>query len=339
MTENANFHFEDVAVVSLSAVEAPIVVASSEFDERLAPFYERTGMKPGLLESLAGISERRQWPEEVSFLEAATMAGEKALADLRVDRSRIGLLVDTSVSRARLEPSSAVTVHDYLGLSTSCMNFDLSSACLGFLNGMHFAGVMIDSGQIDYALIVDAEGSRELQENTIARLLAPDATVKDLFSNFASLTLGSGSTAMVLGRHSENPGSRRVIKGLFRADTVHHDLCVGSLNEMRTDASALLDAGCSLAKIAWDDAETSDWLDMDCYILHQVSRVHTAAIVEVLGIDIDKVPLTFPTFGNIGPAAIPFTLARVAESLDPGDRVLCLGIGSGLNAAVIELLW
>jgi len=108
---------------------------------------------------------------------------------------------------------------------------------------------------------------------------------------------------------------------------------------MRTDAGALLDAGCSLAKTAWDDVERSDWLDMDCYILHQVSSVHTAAIVEVLGIDMSKVPLTFPEFGNIGPAAIPFTLAKAADSLDPGDRVLCLGIGSGLNAAVIELLW
>ena len=339
MTGNANFYFDDVAVVSLAACEAPIVVTSADFDQRLAPFYARTGVKAGLLESLAGISERRQWPTDVSFIEAAVMAGEKVLAETGIDRSRIGLLVDTSVSRDRLEPSSAVTVHDHLQLPSSCMNFDLSSACLGFLNGMHLAGVLIDSGQIDYALIVDAEGSRELQENTISRLLDPEATVKDLFSNFASLTLGSGSTAMVLGRHSENPGSRRVVKGLFRADTVHHDLCVGSLDEMRTDAGALLDAGCSLAKVAWSEADISEWLAMDHYILHQVSQVHTAAIIDVLGIDPDKAPLTFPTLGNIGPAAIPITLASVADSLEEGDKVLCLGIGSGLNAAVIELIW
>ncbi|MCB0901593.1 MAG: 3-oxoacyl-ACP synthase III, partial [Actinobacteria bacterium] len=75
-------------------------------------------------------------------------------------------LVDTSVCRARLEPSSAVFVHDALDLPSSCLNFDLSNACLGFVNGMQLAGTMIDSGQIEYALIVDAEGSRLIQERT-----------------------------------------------------------------------------------------------------------------------------------------------------------------------------
>ncbi len=339
MTGNSSFSFDDVAIVSVISCEAPIVVTSSDFDDRLAAFYERTGTRSGLLQSLAGITERRQWPEDVSFLDAAAMAGEKALVESGIDPSKIGLLIDTSVSRQRLEPSSSVTVHDQLGLPSSCMNFDLSNACLGFLNGMHIAGVMIESGQIDYALVVDAEGSRELQDNTIDRLLESEATVKDLFSNFASLTLGSGATAMVLGRHSENSGSHRIVEGIFRADTTHHDLCVGSLDEMRTDAGALLDAGRSLAKVAWDEADTSEWRDMDSYILHQVSQVHTAAIVEVLGLDAEKVPLSFPKFGNIGPAAIPITLANVSETLSAGDRVLCLGIGSGLNAAAIELLW
>ncbi len=62
-------------------------------------------------------------------------------------------------------------------------------------------------------------------------------------------------------------------------------------------------------------------------------------MIDVLGLDADKVPMTFPTFGNIGPAAIPFTLAAVQDTLAPGDRLLCMGIGSGLNASIIELLW
>ena len=45
--------------------------------------------------------------------------------------------------------SSAVTVHDLLGLPSTCINFDIGNACLGFLNGIHLAGSMISSGQID----------------------------------------------------------------------------------------------------------------------------------------------------------------------------------------------
>ena len=72
MTKNKNFSFDDAALVSIEACEAPIVVTSDEVDQRLAPFYERTDGTPGLLESLAGIRERRQWPPDVSFTDAAS---------------------------------------------------------------------------------------------------------------------------------------------------------------------------------------------------------------------------------------------------------------------------
>lgn len=340
MSGNATFRFDDVAIVSVEACDAPEVVTSAQIDERLAPFYERTGAAPGLLESLAGISQRRQWPEDVSFMDAAAMAGEKAIASSGVDRRRIGLVADSSVCRERLEPSSAVTVHDLLDLPSTCMNFDISNACLGFLNGIQVAGSMIESGQIDYALVVDGEGTRQIHETTIRKLLRPDATISDLFENFATLTLGSGSAAMVIGRHSENPGSHRVKGGFFRAASTHHELCVGSLDGMRTDTRGLLEAGTEVAKLAWEDAgDKSGWFDMRYYILHQVSQVHTQAVIDTLGIDADRVPRSFPEYGNIGPAAIPVTLAGVQDSLEPGDGVMFQGMGSGINAAVVEIEW
>ncbi|MFT7476308.1 MAG: 3-oxoacyl-[acyl-carrier-protein] synthase III [Verrucomicrobiales bacterium] len=340
MTGNANFFFNDVAILSVEAIDAPEVVTSSDIDERLAPFYERTGATPGLLESLAGITARRQWHEGTSFMDAAAMAGEKAIAASGIDRKRIGLMVDSSVCRERLEPSSAVTVHHLLSMPSTCMNFDISNACLGFLNGMHLAGTMLESGQVDYVLVVDGEGTRQIHDNTIDRLNSLDSTLDDMFSNFASLTLGSGSAAMVLGRHSENPGSHKMVGGFFRAATNHHELCVGSLDGMRTDSRGLLEAGTEVAKLAWEDAgERPGWYDMRYYVLHQVSQVHTQAVVDTLGIDSDRLPLSFPTYGNIGPAAIPITLAMVTDTLVPGDGVMLQGMGSGINAAIVEIEW
>ena len=69
-------------------------------------------------------------------------------------------MINTSVSRAYLEPSTAVAVHHQLGLPAGCLNFDLANACLGFVNGIQLAGTMIDSGQADYALLVDARRAR-----------------------------------------------------------------------------------------------------------------------------------------------------------------------------------
>ena len=56
-------------------------------------------------------------------------------------------------------------------------------------------------------------------------------------------------------------------------------------------------------------------------------------------VDRAKVPLTYPKYGNVGPAAIPITLASVADELERGQRVLCMGIGSGLNTSFTELVW
>jgi 3-oxoacyl-[acyl-carrier-protein] synthase-3 len=78
---------------------------------------------------------------------------------------------------------------------------------------------------------------------------------------------------------------------------------------------------------------------MDWYIVHQVSKVHTTMVCDRLGIDSSKVPLTFPKFGNIGPAAVPITLASVQDNIKSGERVLCMGIGSGLNTSFTEIVW
>jgi acyl-CoA:acyl-CoA alkyltransferase len=340
MSGNITFRHHDTAVLSVTAVDAPVVVTSAEFDRRIGETFQRTGVPAGMLSRLAGIQERRWWPEGTSFVDGAIEAGAKAIAEAGVDPGRIGLLVNTSVSRDHLEPSISVRVHHELGMPSSCLNFDITNACLGFVNGMQLAATMIDSGQIDYALIVDGEGSRTPQERTLERLSSPAATADDLLNEFATLTLGSGAAAMVLGRASEHPEGHRVVGGVSRAATEHHGLCVGDFDKMSTDTKGLLTAGMQLATDLWRDAaEDFDWDDMNCYVVHQVSQVHTAKTAESLGLPMDRIPLTFPTLGNVGPAAVAITLSKQVEQLQSGDRVLMMGIGSGLNMSCLELRW
>ncbi len=340
MSGNITFRHNDTAVLSITSVDASVVKTSQEFDERIGDSFERNGLRPGMLTNLAGITERRWWSQDYSFVDGAIEAGRLALDEAGIEPGQIGLLVNTSVSRENLEPSVAVHVHHELGLATSCLNFDLANACLGFVNGMQFAATMIDAGQIDYALIVDGEGSRVPQERTLERLSGPDATADDLLNEFATLTLGSGAAAMVLGRASEHPNGHQVIGGASRAATQHHELCVGDFNKMSTDAQGLLVAGMELAGDLWKDAAAEfDWSQMDRYIVHQVSQVHTTKTAEALNIDLDRIPLTFPTLGNVGPAAVAITLAKEKDKLSAGDRVLMMGIGSGLNMTCLELRW
>ena len=176
------------------------------------------------------------------------------------------------MTRKHLEPSVAVRIHHGLGLPRSAMNFDIANACLGFVNGMALAGQLIDSGQIDYAVIIDGEDADEIQVNTIERLGREGIKRKDFMSEFASLTLGSGAAAAVIGRADLHPEGHRMLGGITRAATQFNDLCVGSVDGMFTDAKALLKGGMELVVSAWKEREAQwSWSHMDRYIMHQVS--------------------------------------------------------------------
>jgi acyl-CoA:acyl-CoA alkyltransferase len=146
---------------------------------------------------------------------------------------------------------------------------------------------------------------------------------------------------MVLGPADSHPEGHRLVGSASRAGTEHHELCIGDNDVMRTDLKGLLDAGLDLSLQMWAEAgKEFDWAQgMSRYVMHQVSKVHIQALCERLAIDQALVPTTFPTRGNLGPASVPFTLAEEQDSLVDGDRVLLMGIGSGLNVSCLEIAW
>ena len=339
--------FQNVSILSLAHIDAPHRVASSEMAGQLAETLERLGMRLDVLESASGINARRYWDKDVQPSEVAALAAEKALDEAGIDRSRIGIIVNTSVCRDFIEPSTACLVHDRLGLSSECLNFDLGNACLAFLSGMQVVGNMIERGQIDYGLIVDGESARFVQEATIGRLQRPETTPQEFRDQFATLTLGSGAVAMVLSRADLAPEGHRFTGIVNRAATQHSGLCRGQVDHMVTDAKALMVAGLELAAQTFVHAKAAfDWIregvdQVDEYVMHQVSGTHTASLCHALGLDPKKVMAIFPEFGNIGPASVPIVLSKAAESgrLHKGTRVALMGIGSGLNCSMAEVIW
>lgn len=336
--------FENVSIQGLAYVDAPERVTSAEIGQRLAPTLKRLGFWPSLLESLTGIVARRFWEADARPSQVAALAAARALEQSGVPKGRLGALVSTSVCKDFIEPSVASLVHARLGLGPDCLNFDVGNACLAFLSGMAVAGNMIERGQIDSALVVDGESSRLVTERTVERLQAPATTAKALFDNLASLTLGSGAVAAVLSRSDLAPDGHRFLGGVSLAATEHSHLCRGQVDEMSTDATGLLNAGLALASRTFARAQADlGWREQDFaqFVLHQVSASHTDKLVETLGLSKAKVFATYPEFGNIGPAAVPITLAKAAEAgrLKRGDRVALMGIGSGLNCSMMELVW
>lgn len=340
MNGNATSTYRNVALLSVQSVLGPLVTTSVEIERRLEPILKRLRLPVGLLERVAGVIERRNWGPGLSSNEAAVEAGQKALREAGVPAESIGLLINTSITKPHIEPSVATALHHGLGLPSSAINFDVSNACLGFVNGLNLAAGLIDAGQVDYAMVIDGEDVDPIHRSTIERLSRDGLNREQFMSEFASLTLGSGAAAAVLGRADAHPEGHRVVGGVTRAATEYNELCVADMDGMFTDTKSLLKRGMELVTAAWNEAKRDwNWSDMDRYIMHQVSSAHTAAFVKAADIDPGRVPVTYPSLGNVGSASIPITLAQESDSLSKGERVLLCGVGSGINTSMLELAW
>lgn len=335
--------FSSVSVASVAYVDAPHRVTSRELEERLSPLLRRLGLAPGVIASLSGVQARRFWDEGVQPSDVAAQAGRRALAASGLDPARIGVIVNTSVCRDFVEPSTASIVHRQLGLSPRCRNFDLANACLGFLDGMELVAAMIERGAIDAGLVVDGEGSRFAVERTIERL-NERGDARALGEEFATLTLGSGAAAMVLSRPELAPNGHVFRGGVSLAATDWNHLCRGHADRMVTDAQKLLTAGLELASKTFDLARDElGWASdvLDEVVIHQVSRQHTERLAAQLGVAPERIHAIYPEHGNVGPASVPMVLAKADElgRLRPGMRVALMGIGSGVNCAMAEIVW
>ncbi|MEM9381663.1 MAG: 3-oxoacyl-ACP synthase III [Planctomycetota bacterium] len=342
--------FEGVHIEALGLALPDDAVSSDALEERLRPLYDRIGVSVGRLELMSGIRERRFWPPGTRPSDASVLAGRDALERSGVPVDRVGCLIHSSVCRDFMEPATASVVHAKLGLPPSCEAFDLSNACLGFANAMALVAGRIERREIDAALVVSGEDGGPLVEETLAALLADGTTRKDVKRAYASLTIGSGGSAMVLAHADLATRPHRLVGGLARAATQHHELCSGDRADgasgplMETDSEALLHAGNALAKETWPAflAEL-DWSadSVDRIVTHQVGVQHKKLLFETLDLDHARDFTTVETLGNVGSVSLPATLTLAARDgfLAEGHRVAMQGIGSGLHCLMLGLQW
>ncbi|MEZ6125065.1 MAG: 3-oxoacyl-ACP synthase III [Planctomycetaceae bacterium] len=344
--------YQHVCVEAVVHNPPPHVVTSDELERRLAPVYERLNLPFGRLELMTGIQQRRFYSPGTLPGQISVQTATQALQKSGLDAQLVGALIHGSVCRDQMEPATAAGVHSGVGLPDDCVVMDVSNACLGLLNGMLVVADLIELGRISAGIVVGTETGRGLVEGTIDSLLHdPQLTRKSIKSAFASLTIGSGSAAIVLCRDSLSRTGFRLQGGACMSDTAHHDLCAGGVEaevhgdsrpRMETNSEALLHAGIALAERTWQKTKkVLGWnnADVDRVFTHQVGKQHRTLLLETLDLDPH---LDFPTvewFGNTGAVAQPRALAMGLEQdpPPPGTRMALLGIGSGLNSVMLGI--
>ncbi len=346
--------YQNVCLEAFAYTLPEEVVRSDQIEAWLEPLYSRLRLPAGRLELMSGIRERRFWPRGTPPSAISIQTAEKAIRTAGVDRGEIGALVHGSVCRDFLEPATACGVHHGLRLPAQCMVYDVSNACLGMLNGMVQVANMIELGQIRAGVVVGTENGRPLVETTIERLNDdPSLTRRDIKTAMASLTIGSGSAAVVLVDRELSRTGNRLLGGTVLASSDGCHLCQGGYFDthcdepgllMSTDSETLMHEGILAAEATFRqflDAVGWEASQIDKTFCHQVGRAHHKLMFESLGLDSGIDYATLEWLGNTGSVALPISAAVGIENghLEKDDRLALLGIGSGINVLMLAADW
>ena len=347
--------YQNVYVEGITCVLPDEVVTTDELETRLAPLYERLKLPYGRLELMTGIRERRIWPKGELPGDQSVRTVNKLFEETGADRGAVGALIHASVCRDYQEPATACDVHRRLELPGRCIVHDISNACLGLLSGILLTANLIELGQIESAVVVGTETSRALMESTI-ELLCSDTSItrRGVKPAFASLTIGSGSAAVLLTNGSRTRTGNRLLGGVVLADSRHAALCRSQVDVtaggnasgqlMETDSEALLHAGVGAAAEAFKMFQAEiGWTaeSISRTFCHQVGVAHEKLLFETLGLDPAKNYRTFSYLGNTGSVALPTAAALGIESgfVGEGEKIALLGIGSGINVIMLAVEW
>lgn len=350
------FRFKSVCLESCAITIPPQVLTSAEIEDRLAEVYKDLGLPFGTLERLTGIAARNFWDLSERPSTLGTEVVKKAVEEAGFGMQDMRALLSCAVTRDYFEPATGCIIHRNLGMPEDSIALDVSNACLGFMDGIFFLGNLIESGHVKAGVVVSAEHTRVIVENTFKSVLEGKTLSREqLLRMLPTFTIGSGAVAYVLCHESISKHKHRILGGATRSATQHCDLCVGNVDYhlvdgpslgpvMETDSSKLIAAAAVLGRQTWSDAsEVLGWAkqDVDHVFCHQVGRQVNETFYNTLGLDYTKEFVIYPTRGNLVSAALPtaFAVGIGERKLQKNDKIVLTGFGSGLNSLFLGIEW
>lgn len=297
--------------------------------------------RPGIIEALSGVRERRVAANDEQCSDLAVNACRQVLRRSGVSPASIDLLIFASAGQDLIEPATAHIVQSKLG--TRCAVFDVKNACNSFLNGVQLAESLIASGANRNVLVAVGEIS--------SRGIAWHADSLDDFKrNMPGYTMGDAGAAALFSAATDGSG---IFYRKFAALSEHWELTTvlagGSMYPRGAEHSyiranspglklAFREIGLPFLRTALNEAGVQ-FEDFKRIFVHQVSLPYLKDMLEESGIPAGKVEITVADLGNLAAATLPVALAQARErgTIGRGDRVMCLGLASGISIGVLMM--
>lgn len=298
-----------------------------------------------------GVYERRFADTNTCSSDLCYTAAQKLLLDNNIDRSEIDLLVFISQTPDYRMPATSITLQHRLGLSNSCIAFDISLGCSAFIYGLSVVYSMMQGGQIRKALLLDGETRSKVYspkdrrsafifgDGGIATLIEKDAKYGDSFFSLNS----DGSRAnliMVKGGGYRHPSSEETIK----------ERVVDEYGNIRSDEQGYMNGGdvfnFVIREIPKDIKNTIDFAnktisDFDFFVFHQANNFINSYIAKKMKLPESKLVHTIEKFGNTSSVSVPLTIVSELKNELVGKKQLLLsafGVGMTWATGIISLV-
>lgn len=290
-----------------------------------------------------GIRERRVLDPDMSTVDMAVAAGERALESASAGRGQapeIDAVVLATSTPDQVCPASAPQVASRLGLGAVAA-FDINAVCTGFVYALATAAGLIAAGVSRGVLLVGADA--------FTRLLDPvDRGTVPIF--------GDGAAAVVL---REGSGDEQGAIGPFdlHSDGDQADLLIvpaGGAKQRQAEeprdqfltmhgTAVFRQANARMVESSKAVLRSAGWTvsDVDRFIGHQANVRILNAVAKHLGLAADSLVVNIDRVGNTSAASIPLAMADASADgcLLPGDRVLLSAFGAGLTWGSTLLRW
>lgn len=174
--------FHNTSIKGIYTIVPPKVI---DIDSELDTIYK--GDKKGLkrIKKVIGLQTRHIAEKHITASDLGLQAATRLLESLEVERDSIDALIFVTQSPDYFCPASACYLQGKLGLSQSCLSFDINQACAGYLYGLYVAHSLCDSGGANRVLLIVGD--------TLSKFVNP------LDSNLAPM-MGDGVSATLLER-------------------------------------------------------------------------------------------------------------------------------------------
>ncbi|MCD4728298.1 MAG: ketoacyl-ACP synthase III [Pirellulales bacterium] len=290
-----------------------------------------------------GVEKKRFADKGTTTADLCFTAANKLLNNLNWDRNEVQLLIFVSQSRDYLIPATAGILQERLGLPKTCMAFDISLGCSGYVYGLSVIGSMMSTGRLKKGLLLAGDIptlNTSYRDKSAFPLFgdAGTATAIELQKNAPEMTFnlqsdGKGYEAIIIPDGGiRNFADKETSFEYEKIDEgIYRNKFNIALNGVEVFNFSLREVRPNVKKTLEFSSQSIE--DIDYFVFHQANKLMNETIRRQLRLPEEKIPYSLKNYGNTSSASIPLTIVTELNKQVNNKKLkfLLSGFGVGLS--------